>query len=90
MKCPACGSTRVFPSRLRNAMERLRQILSDRQPYRCHQCGWRKWRDVEVHPQSPDVRPDDLRTGHQSPPVSPSDLDKLDTLETLDSSSPLV
>ena len=38
MKCPACGSTRVFPSRLRNILERLRQMLTEKQPYRCHQC----------------------------------------------------
>ena len=82
MKCPACGSTRVFPSRLRNTLERLRQIATDRQPYRCHQCGWRKWREVEVHPESPDVRPDDLRTGRQAAPVSTSDLDKLDAVDT--------
>lgn len=87
MKCPACGSTRVFPSRLRNAVERLRQMVSERQPHRCHRCGWRKWRDVEVYPDSPDVRPDDLRTGRQSPPVSPTDLDRLDAM---DSSTPTV
>jgi hypothetical protein len=68
-------------------MERLRQMVSDRQPYRCHHCGWRKWREVEVHPDNADVHPDDLRTGRQSPPIGPGDLDKLDAV---DPSSPPV
>ena len=81
MKCPACGSLRVFPSRLRNGLERLRQALTDKQPYRCHQCNWRKWVDVEIHVDdgNADVRPDDLRTGRTPKPVSPGDLDSLDT-----------
>ena len=78
MKCPACDSTRVFPSRLKGKVERLRQIITDKQPYRCHACGWRKWRDVRVLPDSPDVHPEDLRTGRASKPVSPSDLDSID------------
>lgn len=79
MTCPACGSTRVFPSRLRNPVERLRQSLTDKQPYRCHQCNWRKWREVEIHPDNSDVRPDDLRTGRTPEPVSPKELDSLDS-----------
>ena len=79
MTCPACGSTRVFPSRLRNRVERLRQRLTDTQPYRCHQCNWRKWREVEIHSDNSDVRPDDLRTGRTPEPVSPKELDSLDT-----------
>ena len=71
MKCPACGSTRVFPSRLRNILERLRQMLTEKQPYRCHQCDRRKWREAWVHNDSPDVHPEDLRTGRVSEPVSP-------------------
>lgn len=78
MKCPSCDSTRVFPSRLRNRIERLRQRLTEKQPYRCHECGWRKWREVSVHPDSPDVSPEDLRTGRESQPLSPNDLDQLD------------
>jgi hypothetical protein len=79
MKCPSCGSTRVFPSRLRNALERLRQTVTGRQPFRCHQCGWRRWRDMHVlHPEHPPVRPDDLRTGRTSGPVSTSEIDRLD------------
>jgi hypothetical protein len=79
MKCPACGSPRVFPSRLRNGLERLRQVLTDKQPYRCHQCDWRKWREVEIYPENEDVRPDDLRTGRAPDPVSPNEIDSLDT-----------
>ena len=79
MKCPTCGSTRVFPSRLRNGIERLRQMVTDKQPYRCHACNWRKWREVEIHLDNEDVRPDDLRTGRTPKPVSPKDIDSLDT-----------
>lgn len=78
MKCPACGSTRVFPSRLRNGIEQLRQIITDKQPYRCHECEWRKWREVEIHADDADVHPEDLRTGRTPQPVSPSDFDELD------------
>jgi hypothetical protein len=35
-----------------------------------------------VHPDSPDVRPEDLRTGRVSAPVSTTDLDLLDTTST--------
>ena len=28
MKCPACGSPRVYPSRLRTAVERLRHAVT--------------------------------------------------------------
>jgi hypothetical protein len=79
MKCPACGSARVYPSRLRNAFERLRQFVTDTQPFRCHECGWRKWREMRVHPYSPDVHPEDLRTGRPPQPITPSDLDRLDS-----------
>ena len=78
MNCPACDSTRVFPSRLRNGLEQVRQMVTDKQPYRCHQCGWRKWREVFLHPDSPDVYPEDLRTGRVPQPVQPSDLDSID------------
>ena len=78
MKCPSCSSPRVYPSRLRSAFERLRQMLTDKQPYRCHECGWRKWSEVRVHPDSPDVHPEDLRTGRAPKSVSPGDLDQLD------------
>jgi hypothetical protein len=78
MKCPRCASARVYPSRLRNAFEELRQKLTDRQPYRCPECSWRKWRDVEFLSANPDVKPDDLRTGRGTPPVSTREVDDLD------------
>jgi hypothetical protein len=78
MNCPSCGSPRVFPSRLRNRVERVRQMLTDKQPYRCHHCNWRKWLDVLIH-DSPDVHPEDLRTGRVPAPVSPADFDQLDS-----------
>jgi hypothetical protein len=79
MKCPDCGSTRVYPSRLRTPLERMRQQFTDKQPYRCHHCNWRRWRDVEMHlDRGPEVTPDDLRTGHAASPLSSSELDSLD------------
>ena len=79
MKCPACGSPRVFPSRLRNSLERLRHLLTDKQPYRCHECGWRRWSELRVHPERPDVHPEDLRTGRMPKPLTSTELDQLDT-----------
>ena len=78
MKCPRCASVRVYPSRLRNSFERLRQKLTDRQPYRCHECDWRNWRDVEFLKPGPDTKPDDLRSGQQAGPLSMKDVDQLD------------
>jgi hypothetical protein len=78
MKCPKCASTRVYPSRLRGSLERLRQKLTERQPYRCHECGWRKWREVEFLGADANVNPDDLRTGRGPTPLSTSDVDELD------------
>jgi len=78
MKCPRCASVRVYPSRLRNSFERLRQKLTDRQPYRCHECSWRNWREVEFLTANPDVKPDDLRSGQQSGPLSQNEVDQLD------------
>jgi hypothetical protein len=82
MICPACQSTRVFPSRLRSGFERLRQMVTEKQPYRCHECNWRRWRDVQVHPDAADVHPGDLRTGRVTPPVSPHEFDQLDSQAT--------
>jgi len=78
MKCPRCASVRVYPSRLRNSLERLRQKLTDRQPYRCHECNWRKWREVEFLTSTADVQPEDLRTGRGTDQVSQNDVDQLD------------
>jgi hypothetical protein len=78
MNCPTCGSPRVYPSRLRGLLERLRGSLTGTQPYRCHQCDWRKWRAIVGHSEGPDAKPDDLRTGRGAPSVSAKDLDQLD------------
>jgi hypothetical protein len=63
---------------MRNFAERLRQKMTDRQPYRCHECGWRRWCDVEFLSRNPDVGPEDLRTGRGETPLSNSDVDQLD------------
>ena len=78
MKCPRCASARVYPSRLRNGLERLRQKMTDLQPYRCHECSWRRWRPVEFLSANPDVGPEDLRTGRGVTPPSPAEVDQLD------------
>jgi hypothetical protein len=78
MKCPRCASVRVYPSRLRSGLERLRQKLTDKQPYRCHECNWRRWREVEFLSKNHDVRPEDLRTAHGVDPLSSNDVDNLD------------
>jgi DNA-directed RNA polymerase subunit RPC12/RpoP len=81
MMCASCGSLRVYPSRLRNIYERLREALTGRQPHRCHQCGHRRWMEVEILAGTRiDTRPDDLRTAHHTTPVKPNDLDELDPL----------
>lgn len=83
MTCVSCGSERVYPSRLRNIIERLRETLSAQQPHRCHQCGHRWWRAVEIHHGDGNpTRPDDLRTGSTAAPVKPADLDDLDPIRT--------
>jgi hypothetical protein len=78
MKCPSRDSTRVFPSRLKGFLETMRHRLTDRQPYRCHDCGWRRWLSIEIVPAQPDVQPDDLRTGRPSSPVDRGEFDSLD------------
>jgi len=78
MDCPRCRSSRVYPSRLRSMLERVRQRFTERQPYRCHACNWRGWHDVEFKTKTPDVTPEDLRTGRTPAPLSSSDVDQLD------------
>ena len=81
MICPTCASPRVLQSRLRGRFERIRQRFTDKEPYRCHACGWRGWRDLDLGSPHPDVTPDDLRTARTPPPVSNSELDPLDPAE---------
>lgn len=78
-KCPACGSTRVYPSRHRSAGERLHQLFTEKRPYRCHECGWREWATIEINiPTAPDVEPASLGRPHADRPVAPDELDRLD------------
>jgi len=63
---------------MRGFLETIRHRVSDHQPYRCHECGWRGWRSIELPPHQPDVQPDDLRTGRTAIPVAGGDLDPLD------------
>ena len=79
MHCPTCGSARVYLSRLRGFLERLRQVLTGMHPVRCHQCGWRRWRSVVDHSSTPIV-PDDLRTGRTVAPLSHRDIEQIDTV----------
>jgi hypothetical protein len=82
--CASCGSTRVYPSRLRSGLERLRESITGRQPHRCHQCGRRWWAEVEILPRGDGTptRPEDLRTGADAAPVKPTELDELDPIRT--------
>lgn len=79
-KCPACGSSRIYPSRLRSLFERLRRAMTEKQPYRCHACNHRGWYAIDVPiARGPDKRPDELRTTKARTPVTGEDLDRLDT-----------
>jgi hypothetical protein len=79
-RCPACGSSRIYPSRLRNLRERLRHIVTGWQPYRCHQCDWRRWSRVTYRlPSKAQTPADELRVAaapHGS--VKRAELDRLD------------
>ena len=78
-QCPACSSTRVYPSRHRGVGERLHQLFTEKRPYRCHACGWRQWMPIDVHiPSQPDIDPSTLAAPHPDRPVPDADLDRLD------------
>lgn len=51
--CPACGSSRVFRSKTRNAFERSRRQFTAKRPYRCHACNWRGWAAERTRAVSP-------------------------------------
>jgi hypothetical protein len=68
----------VFPSRLRGTLERVRSRITDKQPYRCHQCGWRQWLIIEIVTPHADVTPDDLRTGRRAQSIPATEFDPLD------------
>jgi len=53
LTCSVCGSPRVYRSRSKGGVERVRKTLTDRRPYRCGDCGWRGWlTEVEGYDQS--------------------------------------
>jgi predicted RNA-binding Zn-ribbon protein involved in translation (DUF1610 family) len=77
--CPACGSSTIHPSRLRSILERIRLACTEKQPYRCHACGFRGWYPIDVPiARGPDAGPEQLRTGATSRPITADDLDRLD------------
>lgn len=78
-RCPSCTSARIYPSRLRSRIERIRRALTDRQPYRCHACGARTWSVIDVPNDHTDASPDDLRTGVSAKPITTSEIDLLDS-----------
>jgi len=78
-KCPVCGSTKIYPSRHRGAWERTRQLFTDKQPFRCHACNWRRWLRAEVHiPNQPDL---DTRVPGRPRADRPMTQDELDGLD---------
>lgn len=78
-RCPRCGSKRVYPSRHRGFTERLRQVFTDRRPYRCHECSWRGWTRIEVRiTRQADVDPQVLRRPHAQRALTSEELDRLD------------
>ena len=79
-RCPACGSSRIYPSRLRSTSERLRRLFTGMQPYRCHQCDVRRWGRVAVRipDRGGETSPDELRVRTPQTSLAPADLDRLD------------
>jgi hypothetical protein len=76
--CPTCTSPRVYPSRLRSPIERVRRALTERQPYRCHACGFRGWSTILVPVDQAERDAEELRSGGIAAPITPGDLDQLD------------
>jgi hypothetical protein len=76
--CPACASVRIYPSRLRSAVERLRRALTEHQPYRCHACGFRGWSRIVVPVDQAERDAEELRSGGLAAPIAPGELDQLD------------
>jgi len=78
-KCPACGSTKIYPSRHRGTWERARQLFTDKQPFRCHACNWRRWIRSEVHiPDQPDLDTRVPGRPRADRPMTQDELDRLD------------
>jgi hypothetical protein len=79
MLCPSCGSARVFPSRLRHVLERMRQAATGKRPYRCHKCGWRRWGDAPIPAEDEGQTTNGRRRTREVSPAPPVDVDKLDS-----------
>ena len=47
MKCPACSSSRVYHSRAMSFRDRVLKRALPITFYRCHDCGWRRFRMVQ-------------------------------------------
>ena len=47
MNCPACSSSRVYHSRVKSLRDRLLKRALPVTFYRCHECGWRRFRFVK-------------------------------------------
>jgi hypothetical protein len=69
--CPECGGGKVYRSRYRSWLERMRRRISARHPYRCWDCDWRGW---QVPPPQDDQKPEFVWLGATVPP----DLDAID------------
>jgi hypothetical protein len=80
-RCPACASARIYPSRLRSSIERMRCALTERQPYRCHACEFRGWSEIQVPVETAEAGPDELRTGAAARPITAQELDQLDRMK---------
>jgi hypothetical protein len=78
--CPRCGSTRVYPSRHRGFAERLRQVFTEKRPYRCHACGWRAWAQIEIRlsRHHAELDPETLRRPSRERAIAPEELDRLE------------
>jgi hypothetical protein len=75
--CQQCGSARVFRSRCRNAIERLRFRITGQHPFRCHQCQWRGWRSERWDPSDEIDLCSTMRRA-ETPPLPAEELDRLD------------
>ncbi|MBI2834921.1 MAG: hypothetical protein HYX76_10910 [Acidobacteria bacterium] len=75
--CPACNSSRIYPSRTRSRLERLRRFMTKKRPYRCHHCDWRGWGDQgwEASLREDLEWPPDAR---RAASISAEELDSLD------------
>lgn len=79
-KCPTCGSHRIYPSRLRSMIERLRRAMTAKQPYRCHACNHRGWYPIDIPvSRKPDAPPEVLQVTSRKETITGDDLDRLDT-----------